>query len=60
MTIVDAVYVCEIKFSKQPIGRAVIPEVSFRPILIHVNGVEQQVLDDRYFDAVIDFSELWR
>lgn len=69
----NTVYVCEIKFSKQAVGRAVIPEVegkirklakprnfSFRPVLIHVNGVEDQVLDSRYFDAVIDFGELWR
>jgi len=69
----NTVYVCEMKFSKQSIGRAVISEVenkirklakprnfSFRPILIHVNGVEPQVLDSRYFDDVIDFGELWR
>ena len=61
------------KFSKQSIGRAVISEVegkirklakprnfSFRPVLIHVNGVEPQVSDSRYFDAVIDFGELWQ
>lgn len=67
------VYVCEIKFSRQPVGRAVIPQVegkirklakprnfSFRPVLIHVNGVEEQILDSRYFDAVIDFGELWQ
>lgn len=69
----NTVYVCEMKFSKQPIGRALISEVegkirklakprnfSFRPVLIHVNGVEPQVLDSRYFDAVIDFGELWQ
>lgn len=69
----NTVYVCEIKFAKQPVGRAIIPEVegkirklakprnfSFRPVLIHVNGVEDQVPDSRYFDAVIDFGELWQ
>lgn len=69
----NTVYVCEIKFSKQPVGCAVIAEVegkirklskprnfSFRPVLIHVNGIEDPVLDGRYFDAVIDFGELWQ
>lgn len=31
---------------------------SIRPVLIHVNGVEERVLDERYFDKVIDFGEL--
>jgi len=28
------------------------------PVLIHVNGMEESVLDKRYFDKVIDFGEL--
>jgi len=64
-------YVCEIKFSKNPIGRKIIDEVeekrkrlkvprhfSIRPVLIHVNGVEDTVLDEGYFDKVIDFGQL--
>lgn len=64
-------YVCEIKFSKDPVGTKVIEEMeekikrlktpkrfSIRPVLIHVNGVEESVLDERYFDKVIDFSQL--
>ncbi len=64
-------YVCEIKFSRNPIGRKIIEEMeekrkrlkipkycSIRPVLIHVNGVEESVLDEGYFDKVIDFSEL--
>jgi hypothetical protein len=30
--------------------------LSIRPILIHVNGVEDSVLEERYFDKVIDFN----
>jgi uncharacterized protein len=68
----NTVYVCEIKFSKAPIARAVITEVdtkiralgkprnfTFRPILIHVNGVDDAVGEAGYFDAIIDFGELW-
>jgi hypothetical protein len=68
----NTVYVCEIKFAKGPLPRAVISEVdrkirnvakprnfTFRPVLIHVNGVDDAVLEARYFDAVIDFGELW-
>jgi uncharacterized protein len=64
-------YLCEIKFSKERIGKKVIEEMeekrkrlkvprhfSMRPVLIHVNGVEDTVLDERYFDKVIDFGEL--
>ena len=64
-------YVCEIKFSKSPVGKKIIEEIeekrkrlkiprycSIRPVLIHVNGVEESVLDEGYFDKVIDFSEL--
>ncbi|HUA25289.1 MAG TPA: hypothetical protein VMA54_14275 [Steroidobacteraceae bacterium] len=69
----NTVYVCEIKFSKQPVAPTIIVEVegkirslakprnfSFRPVLIHVNGVAEQILDARYFDAVIDFGDLWQ
>jgi predicted AAA+ superfamily ATPase len=68
----NTVYVCEIKFSKSQLQRAVISEVdrkirsiakprnyTFRPVLIHVNGVDDSVLEERYFDTVIDFGELW-
>jgi AAA+ ATPase superfamily predicted ATPase len=68
----NTVYACEIKFSKSPLQRAVISEVdrkvrniakprnyTFRPVLIHVNGVDDSLLDERYFDTVIDFGEMW-
>jgi AAA+ ATPase superfamily predicted ATPase len=64
-------YLCEIKFSKDLVRKTVIEEVeekikrlnaprrfSIRPILIHVNGVESNVLDEEYFDKVIDFGQL--
>jgi len=69
----NTVYVCEIKFSKAALPRATIAEVdgkirniakprnfTFRPVLIHVNGVDDAVSEARYFDAIIDFGELWR
>lgn len=64
-------YVCEIKFSKDRVGKKIIEEMeektkrlkvprhfSIRPVLIHVNGVEECVLDEMYFDKVIDFGQL--
>jgi len=67
----STLYLCEIKFSKKPVGRKIIDEMeekikrlriprnfSIRPVLIHVNGVEDSVLEENYFDKIIDFSEL--
>ncbi len=64
-------YLCEIKFSKNPVSIKIIEELerkqerlvtprhcSIRPILIHVNGVEDSVIDSRYFDKIIDFGRL--
>jgi len=64
-------YVCEIKFSAQEIKKDVISEVqekiqklkkpkgiSCRPVLIHVNGVHENVLDEDYFSNIIDFESL--
>lgn len=64
-------YLCEIKFSKDPISVKVVEELeikrqrlkipkhhSIRPVLIHVNGVEDRLLDTRYFDKIIDFGDL--
>ncbi len=64
-------YICEIKFSKGPIDKKIIEEMetkikhlkspkrfSIRPVLIHVNGIEEAILDEGYFDKVVDFSEL--
>lgn len=64
-------YLCEIKFSKKPVSIKIIEEMeekrknlkfprnfSIRPVLIHVNGVDESVLDERFFDKVIDFGQL--
>jgi len=64
-------YLCEIKFSKRPIGFKIVEEMeekrkhlkyprnfSVRPVLIHVNGVDESVVEQRYFDKIIDFGQL--
>lgn len=64
-------YVCEIKFSSHEISMAIIDEVkkkmkslvlpkriSLRPVLIHVNGVNQEVKDSGFFSSIIDFANL--
>lgn len=65
------IYVCEIKFSRFEIGQEIINEVekkiarlslprhfSVRPVIIHVNGVREDVIDSGYFSASIDFGKL--
>ena len=64
-------YVCEIKFSRNPITSKVINDVKEKiqrlskprntavlPVLIHVNGITEQVLDANYFYKIIDFGTL--
>jgi len=64
-------YLCEVKFKKDKIEKKILDEMeekrtrliiprhfSIRPILIHVNGVDESVLDAGYFDKTIDFSQL--
>jgi len=64
-------YVCEIKFRQGVIGKEVIEEVNEKldrlklprgfsccPVLIHINGVSEAVIDSGYFARIIDFSEL--
>ncbi len=64
-------YPCEIKFSRDPIGIEIVEEVqkkveslqflkgySYRPVLIHVNGVTERVVEADYFARIIDFSNL--
>lgn len=63
-------YVCEIKFKQEPIDASVISEVqekiaqldrpkwySCRPVLIHVNGVMDSVVESGFFSHIIDFSQ---
>ncbi len=69
-TKLSTLYVCEIKFAREPVPLKVISEVqakiesikkpkhvSSRPILIHVNGVDDSVYDADYFAEIIDFSQ---
>lgn len=64
-------YLCEVKFSKNLVSRKVIEEVeekrkrlkvprhfSIRPVLIHVNGVDEGVMDEGTFNKVIDFGQV--
>lgn len=65
----DVIYICEIKFKREEISKDVISEVkdkmnrlkvpkyiSRRAVLIHVNGVKDEVLDADYFSTIIDFN----
>lgn len=67
----NSLHLCEIKFSKEKIGMEVIHQVqekidrlsppkkfSIWPVLIHVNGVSEEVLNSGFFSRIIDFSEL--
>ncbi len=64
-------YLCEVKFKKDKIGRKILEEMeekrkrlkvpryfSIRPVLIHVNEVDESVLDENYFDKIINFRQL--
>lgn len=66
-----SLYVCEIKFYKNEIDSSIVNEVqtkinklkfpksfSYRPVLIHVNGVTSDVIDSDYFYSIIDIGEL--
>ncbi len=67
----DTLYLCEIKFYRHPVTTQVIKDVekkierlecpryfSHRPVLIHVNGVADEVLESQYFAHIIDFGQL--
>ena len=67
----NTLYVCEVKFSRNPVGTKVIQEVkekiqrlsipwgvSCRAVLIHVNGITEDLQDKDYFSNIIDFSKL--
>lgn len=63
----QTLYICEIKFSRNVIGFEVIKEVqdkidhimrpkgfSCRPVLVHVNGVSDDVTESNYFASIVD------
>ncbi|MFC1616808.1 ATP-binding protein [Candidatus Margulisiibacteriota bacterium] len=68
----NTLYLCEIKFSKHPIGESIIEDInkkiqalslprniSIRPVLIYVNGITEQLEDKQYFSHLIDFSNVF-
>ncbi len=68
----NALYVCEIKFSTSEVKSSVIEEMekkieslsapkgfSIRPVLIHVNGISQKVLESETFNDIVDFSQFF-
>ncbi|HLB57253.1 MAG TPA: ATPase, partial [Gammaproteobacteria bacterium] len=67
----NCLYVCEIKFSRSALTTVVLDEMkqkikhlnmpknlSYRPALIHVNGVQDAVTESGYFAKTIDFGKL--
>ena len=67
----NCLYIYEIKFSRHPLTGNIIDEVrqkidrlqipknySYRPVLIHVNGVSDSVYENGYFADIIDFADL--
>lgn len=67
----DTVYVIEIKFNREAIGMKIIDDmqeklknlklpkhISKRPVLIHINGVKEQVIDSLFFAKIIDFESV--
>ena len=67
----QCLYICEIKFSKNIIGQSIIEEIqqkldrikrprgfSYKPVLIHINGVSEELKENQYFAGIIDFSQL--
>jgi len=66
----QVLYICEIKFSKDKIGTNIIKDMqnkihamcipkhySYRIVLIHVNGISEELLDEDYFSYILDFSD---
>ncbi|NGX62222.1 MAG: hypothetical protein K940chlam9_01716 [Chlamydiae bacterium] len=66
----NCLYICEIKFSRRKVGLGIIREMrkkidaldpptkfSIFPVLIHVNGVTDGVLESGFFSAILDFGE---
>ncbi len=67
----NVLFACEIKFSKREIKSDIVQEMKDKlnrltlprgfaccPVLIHVNGMDEAVMESNYFTHVIDFSEL--
>lgn len=67
----NTLFACEIKFSKKEISRKVISQMKEKlarlvlpkgfaccPVLIHINGVSDSIMDENYLKACIDFSKI--
>lgn len=67
----NTLFVFEIKFSRRPITKSIIKEVQKKieslviprnfacvPVLIHVNGVDDEVVESEFFYKIIDFAEI--
>lgn len=67
----NVLYVCEIKFHRERIGTDIIQEMerkinalnlpkgySIHPVLIHVNGITQELEERGFFSHIIDFASL--
>lgn len=67
----QVLYVFEIKFLRKPVGIKVVNEVKEKisristpkgmailPVLVHVNGVTEQLIESNYFHSIIDFSQI--
>ena len=67
----NTLYIIEIKFLQKEITTSIIQEMqekikrlslpkyfSYRPVLIHVNGVNEEVSDSNFFAKIINFGDL--
>jgi len=66
----NTVYVCEIRFSKQAIGTAIIEEVkqkigrlklprhtTYRPVLIHAGDITKDLANNQYFANCVNLEQ---
>lgn len=66
----NTLYLCEIKFRRGEIEKEVMEQVgrkmdrisiprnfSIRPVLIHVNGVHESLIESEFFSHIIDFGD---
>jgi AAA+ ATPase superfamily predicted ATPase len=70
-TRMNTLFACELKFSQKELNTSIIQEVqqkiknlqipknfSCLPVLIHVNGVSDEVIESEYFYKIINFTDL--
>lgn len=67
----NTIWLCEVKFSKNPMGQSIIADIqrkihcldigknySIRPVLIHVNGVTDELIGEQFFSNIMHFGSL--